>query len=511
MNFRIDGTRFVVIGVVTVLSASVFLLQHELVLFGKGHLGWVSSHTLSIIRNATPDRGFLGFSCHFLDERGMSYFDRYPVVFSGVMNVMLKPFDNDIGEYISRARLYMNVIYVLCILVGYQIALVLTGDRLVSLLASIFTFMGVFFVYYKEMIHFDQPAILGMMLLFLAICRYELKNESAWVWVAVGVVLLGRGYASNFLLLLWNIIHIAPLVWHRQFRLGRYLRSIPFLVFVLGGVLSGGALASNVLSEARIKGVPWHETSIVKSASFRLTFHSRPEHSKQAALVPFTFDQLKRTMAGFVPYALLPYAGKGNEGVNPFAVGAFLTALMGLGAYSFLRTDLIRRAWNIRKLVLLGLLSGFFWLFPLRNLAAFHNYTAMYNAVFYIVMFSAIFYGLRSRRSAYGVLALGGMLFIVSLVQLNSSRAAYNDPANAINDDVDRIRSYLGANGIDAIWFPGGYRRLIDGSPYAACLYFSEFRIADEPSHATVMITRSSLPEQELVPDTSILNVYPVR
>lgn len=503
-----SGTgKWVVAAVFVLVAGIVFLFQVDPVLFGEGHLGWVSAHTLAIIRNATPERWFLGFTCEFADARGYSYFDRYPVLFSGVMNRLLYPFSENSADYIAWARLWMNVIYLGSMLVGYKIVRLITGDRYVALLATLFTFMGVFFVFYKEMVHFDQPAILGMLVLFYGITRYEMDGDGRWVWLGLVAVLLGRGYASNFLLLLWNLIWVARSIVRREFRIAGYLRSLPFAAFVAGGILSAGALGFNVVSESRIQQVPWYETSIIKSATFRLNLSGRPS-SPEAGMVRFATEQAKRTVGGFVPYAVYPYRGGDRSMPNLLLVGGYLLALGVLMVWSLLRTDLASRVRGHHALIILGILAGYFWLFPMRNLAAYHNYTHMYNVLFYLLMFSAAFYWLKGRGAATLVVAVGVVLFALSHWELAESRKDYNLPHNDISGDVDRIRQYLRQEPESVVYIPEGYRRLVDGTPYAACFYFSGYTLDDEPSAVAAIVTRRDLGAQSALPDLQHLKIY---
>lgn len=512
--FDSDRERISVAGLLVLLAAAVFFFQPAEVLFGPGHIGWVSSHTLAIIRNATLDRWFLGFTCEFAGGDNYKYFDRYPVLFSGTMHLLLHPFKDNFADYISWARTYMNVIYMLSIITGYHIALLFTKDRLTALLATTFTFMGVFFVFYKDMIHFDQPAVLGVLLLFYAIAKYEIHGDKRWIWPAAAAVLLGRGYASNFLLLLWNLMLVASLITRSEFSLKRYLASTPFGVFVLAGLLSFGALSFNVASEAQITNVPWHETSIIKSArarlDWRLDYSPRTETSQHSktALAPFTKEQVKRTVGGFVPHLIYPYQGEDSPQPNWPLIGLYFFILLAFLVLSLARSDLLTQIRGRKRLIALGMLAGFVWLYPMKNLAAFHNYTHMYNVLLYLLVFAGVFYYFKGRSVVWGFISVAVMLFVLSQWSLYDARIAYNRPENRINRDIDKIRAYLSENELNNVYVDGGHRDLVEGSPYAACLYLSDFKIADNVSEASVILARQTLDKQPLVTGLERLNLY---
>lgn len=503
----------IVAAVFVFLSIAVFYFQPYDVFFGGGHFGWVSAHTLAIIHHATIERTFLGFTCEFSDAPAFKYFDRYPILFSGFMNLLLQAFKADFGDYVSWARVYMNVIYLASIFLGYKIALLFTRDRYVSLLSTIFTFSGVLFIFYKDMIHFDQPAVLGMLLLFYTISRYEMYQDKKWLWLSVGAVLLGRGYASNFLLLFWNIIFVVELLLQRKFSFFVFLNSTQFKAFVLGGILSVSALGFNIYSESRILDVSWKGTSIVKSAKFRLS-GSRSK-SPKTHVIPFAEVQLKRTIGGLIPYALYPYQrvsypyySHDKFDFRRLRLIAYFLLLAGLLLLSLRKEGMWQGVKQKKGLVILGLFAGFFWLFPMRGLAAFHDYTHMYNAIFYILVFSAIFYFFKTNKAALGMIGLALAVFVLSLNDISQVRIKSNPSENAINGDIDKIRSYLQLNGLDDIYIDGGYRNLIKGSPYASCLYFSDFKIARDAKDASVIVSRKKSDAKELLPDMDVLHLY---
>lgn len=508
----VDKRTFLVGIVLALLCVAVFHFQPDDVLFGPGHFGWVSSHTLAIIRNATPDRWFLGFTCEFTGHNNYAYFDRYPILFSGSMHLLLEPFKSSSADYISWARACMNLIYVLSIFVGYRIAFIFTNERITALFAAMFTFMGVFFVFYKDMVHFDQPAVLGILVLFYTISRYELYGETRWLWISLAAVLLGRGYASNFLLLLWNIIFAAGLVVNRRFSVHAYFTSVPFKACLAAGLISISALCFNVLSEARVTNVPWQDTSIVTSALARLGLDadSEPKSSEKTRLPYFTKEQVKRTIGGFVPYALYPYHGTDSSDPPWLLLSVYFLILSALLSFSLTRTDLLRRWRNRPTLVLLALLNGFFWLYPMRNLAAFHNYTHMYHVLLYLLLFSAVFYSLRDRQTILFPLIVASMLFLGSLYAARDVRSVYNLPGNDINAEVDRIRAYLYANDISRVHLAGGYRHFVEGSPYASCFYFSDFQLAHTRQGASTLISRTPLTGRDPAFRSRRLYVYEV-
>src|SRR5690606_3631811 len=149
------------------ITAVIFLTQSGGVGFWKGSHGWNSAHGLAIMTHATPQNLFVGYA--FADHSasghtGYIYFDRYPFFFSASMQALMSLTDN-LATKVWLVRQVMNAIFAATILLAFLIVRRLVENAYLALAITLLAFAGYNLVYYRDMIHYDQPALLGMMLL----------------------------------------------------------------------------------------------------------------------------------------------------------------------------------------------------------------------------------------------------------------------------------------------------------------------------------------------------------
>ena len=169
------------------VAVLVFYSQNRVVGFEPGYNalqagfhGSVSSRTLAIISHATPANGFVGYVFQTLDENGKKdydYFDRYPVFFSAGMHVLLS-LKTKLSTQIYLAKQAMNVIFLLTLVAAYLLARLLVRHWALGLAAVLFSVSSQYLLFYKDMIHFDQPALLGIVFLIYAIAVHMRRPES---------------------------------------------------------------------------------------------------------------------------------------------------------------------------------------------------------------------------------------------------------------------------------------------------------------------------------------------
>ena len=188
-SVRSERLWLVVVG--AILAAFVFLNQNRVVGWEPGynelqpgHHGWVSSHTLAIIAQRTPANGFVGYTLASVDEAGhvdYDYFDRYPVYFSAAMHGLLS-LKARLSTQIYLAKQAMNGIFLLTVLVAYLLLRKLSLASLPALAASLLAVSSPYLLFYKDMAHYDQPALLGMLILILAIAHYKAGSSPYLVY-----------------------------------------------------------------------------------------------------------------------------------------------------------------------------------------------------------------------------------------------------------------------------------------------------------------------------------------
>ena len=270
-----------------VFSGIVFAPQNRVVGWEPGynelqpkHHGWVSSHTLAIIAHATPANAFVGYAVASIDENGekqYDYFDRYPVFFSVGMHTLLS-LKSRLSTQIYLAKQAMNGVFLLTVIVAYLLVRKLTGRTLSSFAIAVASVSSPYLLFYKDMVHYDQPALLGILILIYAIALHKIDHHRRMVYgAALLSVSLGRGYASFAVLGTWvflealSLIRLRDLPWPQRW--GRFVRLDAVRAFLLAIGWGAACLLYNTGVEAYRRGVPLGETSIVLSAINRLALN----------------------------------------------------------------------------------------------------------------------------------------------------------------------------------------------------------------------------------------------
>jgi len=466
--------------------ALVFVFQPADLGFRQGHRGWVSAHTLAIIERATAENRFVGYTMSYAmdDGRELFYFDRYPVFFSAAMHAALHAGELKAGEKIHRARQLMNLIYVATVAMGVLLLLEVGMSVPVAVAASAFAAMGYYLVEYRDMVHFDQPALLGWMVLLWAIAGWYRGRGAARVYLATTfAVLWGRGYASFAVLGVWWLLE----AWGAAGREGvrasfrTLLAAAPTRACLLGIGLGAACLAYNISVEASARNVPVTEVSIVDSAARRLSLDAE-FHDRIDKYVPW--PRLISRQSQSLLRSLMPWR-RGNR-VREVGMGSVVLALAVAGAaVAFAAT----RPAPASKVLLLMCLAGPAWIFAMRDLSAFHSYVAIYYFPLTLVFFTALLHLIPPRAHLVAVILACGLgvwsSYRKDVVLTKAGRTAVQETKDmqAVQRELRRRR------GIDAVAVAPRHKKLFRGVPFALGFYLPEHDIVAD-GRTTVVLSR---------------------
>ena len=351
------------------------------------HHGWVSSQGLAIISSATLENKFVGYSIEYKDEQNVlhsDYYDRYPVFFSALFNRVLA-LAPKLSSKMYLAKQVMNLIFL-----GTLILAFLTIDKLIknkplALTVVLLVFSNPFLLFFKDMVHFDQPALFGFMLLIYAIAVYKLDGLKLPVILATFIAIaLGRGYASYAVLIVWLAIEGVLVLKSKTTNFNQKIKTIAkhpsFYLLVIGIVWGAGLLSYNIVVEAQARKIPLMETSIVNSAGQRLALDDEfnQEYAEIINWGEFLKSQVNRIIKWSFP-------------VNKVNLGFVGNTLLLVVVFLVMGLVIRRQPLEKRILYLILMLSGFVWLIPLRNLSAFHDYTTMFYIGIPLVLFRVHF------------------------------------------------------------------------------------------------------------------------
>lgn len=460
--------KFILPALFILIALITFAAQSYNVGFWGIRHGWTSSHGLAIMTKATADNGFVGYSMAFYKPDGSIdylYFDRYPVIFSVTMKMLISVTD-DLPTQVYIARQVMNAIFLATMAAAFWLVRGFVRSPYLALAITLIGSASFYRLYYKDMIHYDQPALLGMMLLTAVIARYYLHDWRRWrvFSMALIAVILGRGYASFFLLGLWFLSEAAAAFTQRDLSWGQKIRRVitadALWITVISVLWSASWLFYNIATEARIRGVPISETSVVDSALRRIPL-VESVLSEQARVnvantgftnwLTFVGVQLERVASWTLPLRFgreLGYAYEPDMVPHTFSLSLLI---VGIVILSVLITYLIRLPNPQRQIALLTAGSGWLWLLVMINLAATHDYVTMYSYGFSLMVYTALLGWLddRPRLTALLLIITFG-LFIAGNVMVRTEQQReleqgaiytyeFNNVLNAITGDHRRI------------------------------------------------------------------------
>ena len=414
--------------------------------------GGVSVHGLAIMSRATPANAFVGNSRTLInadDSLRPEYFDRYPVFFSVLVGALIN-LTEDLPTKVFIARQVMNAIFVLTLLFAWLLLLRLSGQRLLALAIIALACSGYWLLYYRDMIHYDQPALLGMLVLLHTIARVKLEQRVRWRWLTVATLVavsLGRSIASLSVLGLWAAFEAVGLLWQRERPLRQRLRAILLhdatRMLLIGVAWITLLLGYNISVEALRRNVPLQETSIVDSVLRRqpltqdggLAENTLNYVSSWAEFVSVSANRLLRWFAA---------PGSASRDFNP---GVLTWPLLALALATILYYSL-RQPPARRMLLLLTALSGPAWIIFMANLTLQHDYTMMYALGFALVFWLAALGWLRRFPRALPILLLPAAgLFALSSQQVYSANAAIVQDAAIYTEEYERVRQQIVGRG----------------------------------------------------------------
>ena len=447
-------SRFLLAAYFCLLTTIVFATQFSYAGFYDKHHGWVTSHGLAIAVHATPANGFVGHARLFVEPGGaldQDYFDRYPLFYSAALGALIRLSD-DLETQVFIARQLMHALFALALLFAWRLLRLLGATPVAALVGVTLAFSGYGLLYYRGMVHFDQPALPAMLALLCVIARAKLERRQRWrrlTLTTLVVLALGRGLASLGVLGLWFALESAGLLWQREQPLRQRLRAIlrqdATRLLLLGLVWSVLLLSWNLAHEMARRNVPLEQTGIVYSMTRRLPLGhegGRNLSTGKNAAPPWdefatrTVDRVLRW------YAPLSYAGS-DDAPARLSWPLFLLMLATVSAY------VLRQRPPLRLLLLLVAGSGLLFITFMINLTAHHDFTTLYAIGFALVFWLAALAWLRSHPRLTAVaLVLALLLFARSALLVEAENRAIFAEYARYTAEYNRIRLALESRGV---------------------------------------------------------------
>jgi hypothetical protein len=464
------------------------------------HHGWVTANTLAIISKATPENYFVGYALVSKDDQNnlhYEYFDRYPVFFSAVFNRILSSSDT-LADKLRIARQVMDFIFLATLIVAFLIVDKLIRNKPLSLAIVLLVFSNPYLLWYKDMVHFDQPALFGFLLLIYALALYKFDGRKLLLYISTFVAIgLGRGYASYSILGLWLAFEAFLILKASGAGIKEKIRSIfrhpAFLLLILAIAWGGSLLTYNVVVEAHTRNVSIVQTSILQSARYRLSLNPNfnQENEDVINLPRFAESQVDRIIQWSFPVRQMPFGFSGN------------LLLLGI-MFVVIGIIIWRQTLERRMIYLILALSGFVWLIPLRNLAAFHDYTAMYYIGIPLVFFISIFTALNPSKLVSSLLLIAGLaVYTFTVVQVKDWHESNVGKADMYVHDLDRILDKIDGTGNNI-----NMAEVIPYGPFPPGFYFSEQYLSSKNTADYIVSRDKNRLPNNLTPDNEVIFLF---
>ena len=463
------------------LAVIVFATQFAGTGFGERHYGWVSSHGLSIASRATPVNGFVGHARTILNTDGTLdyvYFDRYPIFYSALLGALIS-LTEDLTLKVWIARQVMLALFVLAMLLAWRLLRRLSAPP-VALTAVTLGFSGYMLLYYREMVHFDQPALLGMLLLLYIIARVKLECRERWRWLTIVTLVvlgLGRSFVSLSVLGLWTAFEAAGLLWQRERPLWQRLRAIlahdATRMLLLGVAWILLMTGYNIAHEMARREVPLEQTSLVNSLQRRLPGAALAAQTGAAA--EFTEMVARRLLRWYLPL---------DE-----ATGWQVPLWTLLPAVALVLVYSARQPPPRRIILLLTAASGLAWIFGMENLTWYHDYTAMHALGLALVFWLALLDRLQHRpRMTAALLATGMALFLRTSLRVEADHAPYFQGVAIYTEEYNRILQQIGSSG-QVIYSEHAIQdKIVNAAKYVLSFYLGDNALAQERDDARYIV-----------------------
>jgi hypothetical protein len=481
--------RFVV-GVFAVAAASIFFFQaYDVGLASPKkdwhHLAWVSAHNLAAMAHASPQTGFVGYALHTFEGGRDAYVYFYRSTFIGplVQRTLTMSFTDDLCAQIFMNRQFMNAMMVLGIWLGFLVLRRLGVSDCLAMASSLLAFSGHYAMFYKDLIAPDSVTAMAMLLGVYGILRFlQTRAAGALYASSIGAVSIGWGYAVLPVIGL-HAAYDAVRGWRSApsrgaKRMGAALRAHGVRVFVITTGLTAALVMYNVAIEMKLRDISWRETDLVGTMLKRTgqLEEFQKAHEDQLEWPRFTKDQLERVARSF------PGVTQELPKKNPIATFALAGALVLAFVSAFARWGAAER---VASSLLVG--SGFLWLFPMRNLAAIHDYTAICYVGVPLAAFGAVARHLPRCVGPIALLFAFCVLFCANL----ATNEEKNATAAAINGEIREFGAIASALPPGArVYVDKGYRKIVKGSPYALGFLLKDAVLAKELEDAEFVVSK---------------------
>ena len=402
------------------------------------HHDALSARSLAIAENLSVNHNFLLFPAQTLDADGEPTYELYNRVHIGgyaLIKLAALPFGDSLSAKIYAARMLMLLFFAAAAAVAYLSLRRLVSSRWIALTATLLAFSSTYCLYYADIISGEAMIdLFALMLVFHGMAVFEQEGRFLQLLAKTCIALL-LGWHAYALLLPFVVFGLErdlfkaldPSSSNPIRVLGALMRS-RYTALGAAALLFGiSVLAFNLTNEyfALNRETPLTELPSIQAITSRAPdtdAYSAEEIARYLPWPAFLERQLHHIGATALPYLFSPtFVERSTEAPTRLLV---LLGIAALGA-SMIGLMFVRQ----HKILLVSLtLSGFFWMLPMRQNAAFPEYS--FEAIFYIgislTLFSLILMGMRRLSGERFIAALS----VVALLAFVASGLRMSQLAN---------------------------------------------------------------------------------
>ena len=514
-------------------SALVFGNQRDSFYF-RGHNTHITSQSLMLASNMSPERNFLMFMRQTLDEDGeVAYepYNRFPIGTYLLIKPAILPFEGDFSAQILAARLLTLALFVVGGLLAYLSLCRLTPSRWIALAATLLTFSSYYWLYYNDMVSSEITGAIGVMLAFHGLVVFAQEGRFRQLVVKACVALL-LGWYVYALLLPFIVIGLAgelvgALRAHRSLSpisqagraaltllRSRYLAlgvaTLLFGLLMLG--LNFGSEYYALKGETPLTELPSFQSMLNRSGQSE-EFNS--QYAESVAWQNYLPDQIYRIGGMMIPYGVPGYGATGlgwTAGESP-APGVGIA--LGLAACAACAVGLAFA--RHKHLFAAIVLAGFVWIIPMRHVSAFHQFESILYTGIPLFLFALALLGARrllGERAVGAAAAVAAALFAVSAFQMADvgNDFGLDEVYEEMMADFEIIRPLAEGKTVFAPQYPdkwmfsGAYRATHYYLTGSVILFIPE---SDRRALADLVITRERKPGAALLtPDNRQMFLY---
>ena len=516
----LDERLIVVLLVIALSSVSIFGND-------RGHFNryydWVTSQSLALAANLSPEHNFLMFHHRTLDGEGTPRYvpyNRFPIGSYILTRLSILPFQNDFdfSVQIYAAKILTLFFFIATAVLAYLSLSRITNNRWVALAATMLTFSSYQSLFFNDMVGEGVPWLFGIMLVFHGMVIF-VQEGRFWQLLVKTCIALFLGWHVYALLLVFIILGIAnEFVRNRQnissapsrmvqlkATLMMLMRSRYLMLGIVALIFGISLLAFNFTNEYLALN---RETPLTQLPSFRSTLERTGIRGNEADwLNNYELSwwrefgrQLYRIGGVSIPYYLPGYESTLTEGpsqsfgLHGIIIGSivFIASLIGL--------------FFTRHKMLMATLMLFYlpWSVVMRYTAG-HDFEAMFLVGVPLVLFSTYLIKFASERFIIIIALSALVIFVMSAYQISflgnddEERAIYvaeiTDDFDAISEIVSDSKIYIDVWDLD---------REFAGERYATHFYLAGNVILFETQvhlrdFADFVVTRERVQESGLL------------